>query len=1031
MSNKRSMTDWLDAARKSTVFAAISPVTAVDTYPKAEHPLLATSTTMTDLRLALKFVRLDCNKVPAGSERDDALRFKAQAKSWLMLQRPSTKGPVRKVETWWQALLPIASQHVISLLAELSLLDKYEKRLYSGDTDHIGTLSMTVHDAAKLKMNSIVQSLVADNPLAPSDNEDLEVLIYCKGQLNIVGEPTDANKLNQLQTHVANIKRSLVRFRELLNHTIMYVSTILCHKETLEHMRNVHSTHVRSNANLNEGETPRIFTADALYHYLVDKCSVDNEDLIRLYKTKLEKLYRKNKVTPLQWLRQYDPLVHELKTIQGVPLSQTDEKKLWKKSWGRNLTLNETTLLFTLKDIYNFPAAKWSKIVRFRDGEFDTPTLEEFLTLTQQEFKPTFEPDNGVLRYNYEHYKSKQFDPQLLVYSNTKRKDQPTDTKSKQKLGRPPKATRNKRVDKLKRQNASRPARHAKLLQGGALPSHLQCTNQYCVQRNIAHNHTYSTCRNKDKQVTAIPTQSSSASRNSLRAQRPSHHASQRPPRNAFDKQHKGKGRNSPNSRFPCRICGGTHPYGQCPVLNSRKANTSNVHTRIATAPLAQTRMRQTFYTQELQHLAKTVISGYDLPNVCHNCLNPSCEGYCNPTQEHKDNVNYVMNALKDDPALAQAIRDASRGTDQADVDTGRAIMAPLNVESFFAATDWGHEGDDDDEQQSATDIFADNQAAGDIFGNNEGGNIDMFESIDWNHEDAEGMHDSAEFVSHQAGSAEGHSTDSSEDNGDPLDSEDVECNTSTYFTVGITSEDNPNVFALDSHFGIEVESPAYASLADTNRRSLICECTAKIKLANGKTVTADIKLDNCNTRMLAGKKFLHSIKSCYEYGLPPVRMITASKEPTSWKRDAGIIDYYDDNNVLCTSLAYVDYDNPDLILMDMSTRLDAQVDEHYHATTSRDKGVQPLRRKTKEPYHFRSFTPEGVDPWRNPDHSWKHPDPRVSKESIVTQVFKKAKRIQRALMGKAQNKSKKAKRSARAVLKDLLLTSATEEGPE
>ena len=1025
MSNKRSMTDWLDAARKSTVFAAISPITASDIYPKAEHSLLATTTTMTDLRLVLKFVRLDGNKIPAGSERDDALRFKAQARSWLMLHRPSTKGAVRKVETWWQALLPIASQHVISLLAELNLLDKNEKRLYSGDADHIGTLSMTVHDAAKLKMNSIVQSLVADNPLAPSDHEDLEVLIYSKGQLNIVGEPTDPNKLNQLQTYVANVKRSLVRFRELLNHTIMYVSTVLCHKETLEHMRNLHSAHVRSNANLTEGESPRIFTADTLYDYLKEKCSVDNEDLIRLYKTNLEKLYRKNKVTPLQWLRQYEPLVHELNNLKGTALSKTDEQKLWKKSWGRNLTLNETTLLFNLKDIYNFPANKWKRIARFRDGEFDTPIMEEFLTLTQQEFKPVFEPDAGVLKYNYEHYKNKQFDPKLLVYTTTKQPDhKQAGSKSKSKTGSQPKSTRNKRVDKSKQRSASRISRHAKLLQGGALPPHLQCTNPYCVQRNIARNHTYATCRNKDKQVFTPADTATSAQRNSTRTHRPlsNHGALQKSSRNTHDKQQKGKGRNSHNSRYPCRICGGTHPYGQCPVLNSRKANTSSVHTRIATAPAAQQRLRQTFYTQDLQHLAKTVISGYDLPNVCHNCLNPSCEGYCNPTQEQKDNVNYVMTALKDDPALAQAIRDASRGTDQADVDSGRAIMAPLNVESFFAATDWGHE-DDDDEQQPASDIFTDNQEADNIFGN-EDTNIDMFESQDWDHEDAEGIHGSSELTPRQADSIDGHSTTSSEENGDPLECGDVERETSSYFTVGISSEDDPNIYALDSHFGIEVESQAYASLADTNRRSLICECTAKIKLANGKTVIADIKLDNCNTRMLAGEKFLHSKKSCYEYGIPPVRMITASKEPTSWKRDAGIIEYYDDNGILCTSLAYVDYDNPDLILMDMSTRLDAQVDEHYHATTSRDKGIQPLRRKTKQPYHFRDFTPEGVDPWR-------HPELRVPKESIVSQVFKKAKRIQRAFMGKARNKSKKAKRSARAQLGKLLLTSSTEEGPE
>ena len=45
-----------------------------------------------------------------------------------------------------------------------------------------------------------------------------------------------------------------------------------------------------------------------------------------------------------------------------------------------------------------------------------------------------------------------------------------------------------------------------------------------------------------------------------------------------------------------------------------------------------------------------------------------------------------------------------------------------------------------------------------------------------------------------------------------------------------------------------------------------------------------------------------------------------------------------------------------------------AQIDEHYHATTSREVGVKPLRRKTKKPYHYLDFTPEGTDPWQNPE---------------------------------------------------------------
>ena len=95
-------------------------------------------------------------------------------------------------------------------------------------------------------------------------------------------------------------------------------------------------------------------------------------------------------------------------------------------------------------------------------------------------------------------------------------------------------------------------------------------------------------------------------------------------------------------------------------------------------------------------------------------------------------------------------------------------------------------------------------------------------------------------------------------------------------------------------------------------------EASALIITGNGTKVRASIKLDSCNSRFLAGAQFCCEIKSCYEYGLPPVRMRTTSKESTSWKRDVGLLKYEDENGILCTSLVYIDFDNPDLILMDM-----------------------------------------------------------------------------------------------------------------
>ena len=123
--------------------------------------------------------------------------------------------------------------------------------------------------------------------------------------------------------------------------------------------------------------------------------------------------------------------------------------------------------------------------------------------------------------------------------------------------------------------------------------------------------------------------------------------------------------------------------------------------------------------------------------------------------------------------------------------------------------------------------------------------------------------------------------------------------------------------------------------------------------MKDGTKAVHAIKIDNCNARMLAGPQFVRDVKSCYEYGLPPVRMKTTSKLPTSWKRDAGLLTYHDENNIKCASLVYIDYDNPDLILMDMSTYLDASIDAEYHARTSRTpRQIKPTIFLSKS-WHF------------------------------------------------------------------------------
>ena len=95
-----------------------------------------------------------------------------------------------------------------------------------------------------------------------------------------------------------------------------------------------------------------------------------------------------------------------------------------------------------------------------------------------------------------------------------------------------------------------------------------------------------------------------------------------------------------------------------------------------------------------------------------------------------------------------------------------------------------------------------------------------------------------------------------------------------SFFNSGLMSSSDPNRLALDEHFGKCVASPMYLALTDDKvYKTVICESLVKVRLADGTMVSAPLKIDPCNSRMLVSEKHVHSIKSCYEYGLPPIRM--------------------------------------------------------------------------------------------------------------------------------------------------------------
>ena len=74
----------------------------------------------------------------------------------------------------------------------------------------------------------------------------------------------------------------------------------LCHKEVVEQFKPIQKKHIIENGRrVANDDPPILFTAEPLYKYLTDECSVDNTVLLRGCESVIRRFYRKNGVTPL------------------------------------------------------------------------------------------------------------------------------------------------------------------------------------------------------------------------------------------------------------------------------------------------------------------------------------------------------------------------------------------------------------------------------------------------------------------------------------------------------------------------------------------------------------------------------------------------------------------------------------------------------------------------------------------------------------------------------------------------------------
>ena len=417
-----NMDAWLEAGE-----VHLKPVSSsvtnkvVDAFPKEEHKSLAAARkSITTLRLVLRFLNCDLNTIKDPAKKLQAKALAASARSYRLPHRADHKGPTRKLELWWRDLLPMVATHVLALQQELTTSTNVEKGLFTADSAEIGQLSMAPAARADKRLHSVVNSLVADNPLEPGSNEDTAIEAYCLTKMNLQGVPTDVKELNTLELLKLEVTRSLTRFRELVNHDLTWILGILCHKDAVEQFKLILKNHIMTNGRrASAGDDPILFTALPLYKYLQDHCAVNNDVLIQGLEASIKRLYRKNGVSLSKWLEEYSSHLEELRELNGATdLSEAAAKDLWKLTWGKNVNGDEFQLMVAYKDVKS-TATNWKKIKDFASGKFDVEEMVIFLVAMAPIFKdkPPFTPDLAVRQYNRANYRDTlTLDPNTINY---------------------------------------------------------------------------------------------------------------------------------------------------------------------------------------------------------------------------------------------------------------------------------------------------------------------------------------------------------------------------------------------------------------------------------------------------------------------------------------------------------------------------------------------------------------------------------------------------------------------------------------
>ena len=123
---------------------------------------------------------------------------------------------------------------------------------------------------------------------------------------------------------------------------------------------------------VDECDPPILFTAEPLYKYLTDECSVDNTVLLQGCESVVRRFYRKNGVTPSQWLELFAAPLEKIRALKGGhDLNDHEASEIWKLTWGSNINAAEYQLMMLYKD-RELKKSEWDKTKDFLIGSVQT-----------------------------------------------------------------------------------------------------------------------------------------------------------------------------------------------------------------------------------------------------------------------------------------------------------------------------------------------------------------------------------------------------------------------------------------------------------------------------------------------------------------------------------------------------------------------------------------------------------------------------------------------------------------------------------